>query len=338
MKLLISSHFFAPSVGGIEQVSGILAEEFVALGHEVRVITQTSALSEPAGQPFQVYRRPRIAEIYSLVRWCDVYFQSNISLATLWPAWLLRKPVVVTYHTWLTRPDGSLGWQDRLKQFTARFVARNLGVSQSLASSVSTRCEVIPNPYRDDLFRRDPTAVRDGDLVFLGRLVSDKGADLLVRALARLKSSGLTPQLTIIGSGPAEAELKALVTQAGLSDQIRFLGTLTGTELVKELNRHHIIVIPSRWREPFGLVALEGAACGLVPIGAEAGGLPDAIGPCGVLFSSESEQDLAEKLSDLLQHPEKRAALLACAPKHLAKHGKRAVAQAYLKHFEDVRR
>lgn len=337
MKLLISSHFFAPSVGGIEQVSGILAEEFVALGHEVRVITQTTAECEPPGQTYQVFRQPGSGTVFKLVRWCDVYFQSNISLATLWPAWLLGKPVVVTYHTWLTRPNGTIGWQDRMKRFVARFVARNLGVSRALAASVSARCEIIPNPYRDDLFRFDPTAVRDGELVFLGRLVSDKGADLLISALARLKRAGSTPRLAIIGSGPAEVGLRGQVEEAGLSAQIRFLGTRTGPELVNELNRHRIIVIPSRWGEPFGLVALEGIACGLVPVGAKGGGLPDAIGPCGVLFSSGDERDLAEKLNELLQQPAKQAALLAHAEEHLSKHRKRAVAQAYLQHFEEVR-
>ncbi len=338
MKLLISSHFFAPSVGGIEQVSGILAEEFAALGHEVRVITQTPAASEPAGQPFQVFRQPSRGALFGLLRWCDVYFQSNISLATLWPAWLVRRPVVITYHTWLTRPDGKIGWQDRLKRFVARFVTRNLGVSRAVAASVSPQCAIIANPYRDDWFAVDPTIARDRELVFLGRLVSDKGADILLNALARLKTTGTTPTLSIIGSGPDEAALRTQVENLGLTAQVSFLGKRTGPDLVRELNRHRIMVIPSRWSEPFGLIALEGLACGLVPLGSDDGGLVDAIGPCGPLFTRGDEADLAEKLRDLLQHPERNAAYLAHAPAHLARHGRRAVALAYLRHFEEARR
>lgn len=337
MRILISSHFFAPSVGGIEQVSGILAEEFVALGHEVRVVTQTPAAGEPAGQPFQVFRRPARGALFGLIRWCDVYFQSNISLATLWPAWLLRRPVVVTYHTWLTRPDGRVGWQDRLKRLVARFITLNLGVSRAVATSVSPRCEIIANPYRDDLFTVDPTITRDRELVFLGRLVSDKGADLLLNALAQLKAAGTTPTLTLIGTGPDEAALRAQVEKLGLAAQVSFLGKRTGPDLVRELNRHRIIVIPSRWSEPFGLVALEGLACGLVPLGSDDGGLVDAIGPCGVLFTRGSAEDLAAKLRDLIGQAERCSALLARAPAHLARHGRRAVAAEYLRHFEEAR-
>ncbi len=330
MKLLISSHFFAPSVGGIEQVSGILAEEFTALGHEVRVITTTPAPSEPIGQRFEVVRQPSNGQVFALLKWCDAYLQSNISLGTLWPALLRRTPTVVTYHTWLTRPDGSVGLKDRLKRPLARLASRNLAVSRSMAESIFPGCGVIANPYRDDLFRKNPTITPGRDLVFLGRLVSDKGADLLIDALEKLGGRSMNPSLSIIGDGPEEPLLKERVARAGLGDQVRFLGKRMGQELVDELCRHRIMVIPSRWMEPFGIVALEGMACGLVPVVSSGGGLPEAVGPCGLSFPNGDSSALTDKLADVLSGQERRAELLVGAERHLARHSRRAVAEAYL--------
>jgi glycosyltransferase involved in cell wall biosynthesis len=338
MRILLSSHFFAPSVGGIEQVSGILAEEFCRLGHEVRVLTTTPAEHEPADQPFTVFRNPPRSTVFAQVRWCDAYLQSNISLATFWPAVLLRKPTLIVYHTWLSRADGSIGWQDRLKRWVSRLAARNLGVSGAVARSVSASCGIVPNPYRDDLFGLRPEVARDRDLVFLGRLVSDKGADLLLDALSLLKKRGLAPNLSIIGTGDEDAKLRLQAESAGLSGQVDFLGKLTGEDLVRALNRHRIMVIPSRWEEPFGLVALEALACGLLPVGSSGGGLADAMGPCGVVFPSGDAATLADRLEELLARPETLASRLASAPNHLARHTRHAVATAYLEHLREIAR
>ena len=82
MKILLGSHHFFPSTGGIETVSNLLAREFVAQGHEVRVVTQTAGNGD---FPFVIVRRPGIFELFRQVRWCDVFLQNNISLRTAWP-------------------------------------------------------------------------------------------------------------------------------------------------------------------------------------------------------------------------------------------------------------
>jgi glycogen(starch) synthase len=330
MKILISSYFFSPSVGGIEQVSGILAEEFTAMGHEVKVVTTTRAESEPPGQPYEVFRRPSIAELFRLLRWCDAYLQSNISLATFWPAVLLRTPTLIVYHTWVTRAGGKIGWRDWLKHWVGPLAAKNLAVSQTLADAFSFECGVIPNPYRDDLFVTDHKITRERELVFLGRLVTDKGVDLLLEALELLRARKLCPSLSIIGTGPEEQRLRDQTQRLKLDGQVSFLGKCVGSELVEILNQHQVMVIPSRWTEPFGLVTLEGIACGLVAVGSSNGGLPIAIGPCGLVFQTGDASALAESLETLLRSPESLAAYRAAAAGHLAKHSRRAVAEAYL--------
>ncbi|MEO5754604.1 MAG: glycosyltransferase family 1 protein, partial [Chthoniobacterales bacterium] len=106
MKILISSHAFPPSIGGIETVSRLLAAEFVRLGHAVKVLTQTPGLgAEDAAYP--VLRRPSLGELVGAVRWCDVFWQNNLSLRTLWPALALGKPVAITHQgSYCRKPSG----------------------------------------------------------------------------------------------------------------------------------------------------------------------------------------------------------------------------------------
>ena len=97
------------------------------------------------------------------------------------------------------------------------------------------------------------------------------------------------------------------------------------------LNRHRILVVPSRWAEPFGIVALEGIACGCVVVGSENGGLKEAIGPCGITFENGNVRALADQLKRLLNEPEAQASFRQHAVEHLAKFQSDAVAAACLR-------
>jgi glycogen(starch) synthase len=332
MKIVLASHHFFPNIGGIEGISMLLARGFVEKGHEVIVITQTPYDKED-DFPFRVLRAPSPSQLFQAVKWCDVFFHNNISLQTIWPILLLRRPWVVAHRTWIARNDGSLGWQDRLKRFLIRF-ATGISISQAVADHISSPSTVIGNPYRDDLFFEIPGIERDLDLVFLGRVVSDKGLDLLIDALGVLKSRGLTPSLTVIGDGAEVDPLKARAQTLGIDTQVTFVGAKRGEELTRLLNRHRIMVVPSRWKEPFGIVALEGIACGCVVVGSEGGGLKDAIGPAGVTFANGNVQQLTELLDGLLKDPSQLKRYRDEAPGHLASHRSDAVVKRYLQVIE----
>lgn len=332
MKIVLSSYAFYPAIGGIETASELLAAEFVRLGHEVRVVTQTPG-ADREGWGFEVLRKPGACALLQAVRWCDVVFHNNISLHSLWPLLFVRRPWLVTHQTWIARLDRSLNWQDHLKRFLLRG-ASNISISRAVAGSIPVASELVPNPYRDDLFYAMPEVARDRDIVFLGRLVSDKGVDLLIEAVALLRDGGLTAGLTVVGSGPEEEKLKTLAQTLGVASQIDFVGPKSGMELARILNAHRVMAIPSRWAEPFGIVALEGIACGCVAVGSQEGGLPDAIGPCGVTFPNGNASSLAAALCDVLTQPGRWEQLRTGAPAHLAKHGANAVATAYLELFQ----
>ncbi|HEV7405025.1 MAG TPA: glycosyltransferase family 4 protein [Chthoniobacteraceae bacterium] len=333
MRILVGSYHFSPDVGGLETASALLATQFAAQGHEVRLVTQTER-EDRAAWPFSVIRRPRPRALLQHVRWCQVFFQNNISLHGLWPALLCRKPWIVVHQTWLRDIHGGEGWREGLKRFLIRW-AVNVSISEAIAADLHVPSVRIGNPYRSEVFRRRPEEVRDRDLVFLGRLVSDKGLDLLVEALGILRGENLRPRLTVIGAGPEEAAVRGQAQSAGVSGQIDFAGPKSGDKLSRLLNAHRIMVVPSRWAEPFGIVALEGIACGCVVVGSERGGLQEAIGPCGLTFPNGDAAALAAALKRLLTEPQLGPSLLAGRAAHLARFEAATVAREYLQVFAD---
>ena len=115
-----------------------------------------------------------------------------------------------------------------------------------------------------------------------------------------------------------------------------FAGVQTGETLVRTLNAHRIMVIPSLWPEPFGVVALEGIACGCVLAGSEGGGLRDAIGPCGITFPNGDAGALADGLRRLLTDEGYAGSLRAEADAHLARFRPEEIARSYLRVFEEA--
>lgn len=336
MKILFSSHLFPPSVGGLENVGLMLAEEFNAAGHEVRVITHSPADSKDAW-PFEVIRKPTLSQLLQSVAWSDVVFHNNISLRTLWPLLFIRRPWVVVHHIWVQR-KGRLGWlKVALKKLMLRTARANIAISRAIADELPVPATVIPNPYRESLFKIMPQVPRNKDLVFVGRLVSSKGADILIQALADLKSEGIAPGLTIIGSGPEESALRRQVEHSGLGPRVRFAGVKTGPALATLLNQHQVMVVPSRWAEPFGIVALEGIACGCALIGSDRGGLKEAIGECGTTFPNENLEGLKTALRQMLLHPAQQAECRRHATRHLMRHSPRLVARSYLELMQSDR-
>lgn len=332
MNILFCSVPFRPSVGGIETVSALLAERFQRIGHSVVLTTQTDS-PEADADAFRVVRRPAAAQLFELVRWADVVFHNNISLRFAWPLLLLRRPWVVAHHTWIPRA----GLAARVKRRTLRH-ASNLAVSRAVADSLPVPCAVVPNPYADDLFVRNDRVARRGELVFVGRLVSDKGVDTLLDALALLGRRGRKARLTVVGDGPEAPALRRQAVALGIADQVDFVGRRAGPELVAVLNAHRVLVVPSVWEEPFGVVALEAMACGCVPLVTRSGGLPDAVGACGVVVPRGDREALARGVEELIGDPAAQGRYRAGAAAHLERHTRDRIARDYLQVIGDAHR
>jgi glycogen synthase len=332
LRILVCSHWFFPSFGGVETVSRILAEEFVRAGAEVSVVTNTPG--PDTDFPYKLIRRPSLRALGRLAEQSDIIFQNLISLRTLIPLMLSGKPVVVTHQSWLRRADGRRGLENHLKLRALR-ACHNVSISGAIAASLPVQSVVIGNPFNAREFEGLHDKPRDRDIVFLGRLVSDKGCDVLLHALAALKAKNLTPSLTVIGDGPEMAALKALTAELGLNAQVVFLGAVhEGRGQI--VAKHRVFAIPSVFAEPFGVVALEGIASGCAIVASVEGGLPDAVGSCGLYFRNGDAKGLALALERTLTDATLRARLVSGGPAHLQKFQPEVTAGRYLDLFRNL--
>jgi len=332
MRILIYSSVFPPSVGGLESMARMLAEEFTALGHSVVMVTLTEA-REHVVFPFSVLRRPKWREALAAAKAADVVLHMNLSLKALWLPMLALRPLVIGHYGQYRRIDGRIGLRDRLKYWVSNH-ARNIACSGAVKHDLPVESVVIGNAYEDGIFTMLPGA-RERDLIFVGRLVSEKGVDILLGAVEALAQANYRPSLTVVGVGPEESRLQDICNARGLSDQVTFAGKCLGRDLVDLINKHRVMVVPSR-NEGFGIVALEGIACGCTVVGSDAGGLPEAIGKCGITHRNGDMADLARALKEALSDSAVKARCDLARASHLARFARREVARRYLAVLDEV--
>jgi len=321
MNILLTVHRFFPDVGGTETIAESMAREFSKAGHKVVVVTQTPGEPLPMAL-YELVRRPSVQRLLELYQWCDVVVQITLALKTSWPLLLMRKPWLVIHQDWMDRGTGLPVW---LKQQVARF-AKNIAASQAVAHRLPVPATVILNPYRSEVFHLPLGDNRRNDLIFVGRLIQGKGVRVLIDAVRELKQRGIRRKLTIVGSGPDGAEFE----RAAEGLPITFAGVKRDRELSELIAEHKIMVVPSLEPEPFGIVALEGLACGCLVVASAHGGLPEAVGPHGILF----EPGNSVALADAILGADRAAGLLNGVAEYLRKHHADYVASRYLEVME----
>lgn len=313
MRILITTWAFAPRIGGTESLIEMLADMFVAAGHEVRIVTRTlldkNADTPLREFPYEIYRRPSARNYRALCRWADVNLYASLQLGHLLQTLLAGRRPVIQHNYDYTEPGFGSRRGAWAKMIAARLLP-GIAVSPRLQRRMAAR-DLILNPYDNRLFRNTtPWEARALDLVFLGRLTGNKGCHVLLEAMDLLAREGINPSLSIIGDGPERDALQAQAERLGLIGQVRFLGFVQDEALVSTLNEHRIIVVPSTHEEGFGLVAVEGLACGTAVVATDAGGLPAAVNGHGVLFPMGDRVALAQAIKTL--HREGQAGPPAC--------------------------
>ena len=148
---------------------------------------------------------------------------------------------------------------------------------------------------------------------YSGRLVPEKGVDVLMRACASLPDIDWT--LHLLGDGPERERLSALAAQLDIAGRVRFLGHLPSTQTPAIYPTFDVLVLPSlsrpHWVEQFGRVLIEAMACGVPVVGSSSGEIPWVIGDAGVVFPEGDAVALGAILAGLAADPAQHAALAA---------------------------
>jgi glycosyltransferase involved in cell wall biosynthesis len=172
----------------------------------------------------------------------------------------------------------------------------------AFAPEVASRIRVAPMPVDEGLFW--PGDEPRTELLFVGRLDGQKGADLAICALAGLQGAAASLPLRLVGSGPLEPDLRRLAAELGVADRLRWEGPLSQAELAARYRRAAALLVPGS-HEGFGLVAVEAQLSGAPVIAAASGGLLDLIrtGETGWTFPPDDPIALTTAIQQVTDHP-----------------------------------
>jgi glycosyltransferase involved in cell wall biosynthesis len=136
---------------------------------------------------------------------------------------------------------------------------------------------------------------------FVGRLVPEKGLDVLLRACVRLHGAWT---LAVAGTGPAQEELEGLAERIGIASRVTWLGGIPHRELAELWPRLDCLVAPSRttarWVETYPVQVLEAMGHGVAVVTSDSGALPETAGRAGIVFPEGHADGLTEALARLL--------------------------------------
>jgi len=185
-----------------------------------------------------------------------------------------------------------------VNQHQVPYFLKNLGVPEE-------KIIYLPSFYINHEVFQPSNLDKIYDLLFVGRLVKNKGVSLLLEICQKLKKEQPNYKMAIVGEGPIEDNLKSKINQAGLANNVKFLGWLEDSEqLAKIYNQARILLITSD-NEGGPRVGLEALACGTPVISTRVGVMIDLIKEREIGFLVDwSVEDFIDKIKFILNEPE----------------------------------
>jgi glycosyltransferase involved in cell wall biosynthesis len=320
----------------MEVMADNLARHFTRRGYEVTLVTPTPYDGRD-DEPYRIVRRPGARQFYRLARETDIIFSNGASLYAAPYALATGKPFVMRHAGYQASVIDGAGWfkgkpaptstfpsflfhlkngklpgtlrgilkVSALRAFAKYYVTANVAISDWMKQRHPLPRQVrIHNPFPITKFaaQKNTSGEYIYDFFFLGRLVSEKGVDVLIEAFIEVqRRSQNRYRLSIIGDGPERARLETMVDQADQRGYVTFTGMLTKTALTDHLKGCKIAVLPSMLEEPFGGVASELLAAGKNIIVSRYGAMPEIVGDAGLTFPNGDSEALADAMLTLAE-------------------------------------
>ena len=349
--------------GGVQNHVKDLAEALIERGHLVSVLAPTESADLPpyvvsAGKAVAIHYNGAVARMsFGPVaaararRWLrDSDFDvlhlhepatPSLSLLALWAA---TCPVVATYHSANDRSRALSASAAILRPSLEKINAR-IAVSEysrgMQVSHIGGEPVIIPNGLYVDRFAsakpRPEWCGPEGTVAFVGRLGEPrKGFGLLAQAFGHVAASRPGLRLLVVGGGDID-EARALLP-ASVRGQVLFLGSVDDADKAATLRTADVYVAPNTGLESFGIVLIEAMAAGATVLASDIPAFRRVLdgGAYGELFANEYADDLAVRLSGLLDDPDRRAALDRSAQTAVRRYDWSTVAGQVLQVYETV--
>jgi glycogen(starch) synthase len=328
MRILCTTPLYWPYIGGLEAAVMTLLAELRERGHVACVVTSHDALALPDEEEHDgvaIHRLPLRSALTTrdpmallgsqrratAIRRTFAPDVVHINLPDPGAAVHLRAasahaaPLVVTVHTSILLGDGgSDSLFGTLLRMADWVTAPSMAVLRPLRAalpSLDERSTVVSYglpPAAGITAPPDPPRI-----LCVGRLIAEKGIDLAVAAFGSLASRFPTVRLVIAGDGPERGRLEGQARDLGLADRVDFLGWVSPDRMPSVIAGASVVVVPSRWQEAFGLVAIETAWQGRPIVAARVGGLPEPVvdGATGFIVDPEDSAAIARAVATLLE-------------------------------------
>jgi GalNAc-alpha-(1->4)-GalNAc-alpha-(1->3)-diNAcBac-PP-undecaprenol alpha-1,4-N-acetyl-D-galactosaminyltransferase len=249
-----------------------------------------------------------------------ISFMEQTNVTTILATRSLNIPVLVSVRNDPAMLSPGKMWEILLRwtyPFADQVVVQTERAGNYFSAKLQDRIVVIPNPVilpPPEPSGEVATLPGDRSLIAVGRLVPQKGFDLLLQALAQIKDTHPDWVLTILGEGELRSQLESLRDQLGLTDRVYFPGRVKNPhEFLKQAD---IFIMSSRF-EGFPNALCEAMVCGLPVISTDCPNGPREIirdGVDGILVPSEDVSALATAMDRLMSDPQTRQLLAAAAP------------------------